>query len=262
MSFKNLIKGEVPRRFRGVIAYDGTDLQGFQSQPHGNTVQDVLQKRLSRLFQKKIVIQGASRTDAGVHARGALIAFAVPWTGSTEQLFKVLSTLPPHIQIKNLLEVNNNFHIFNSIKEKEYVYSIFEGVADPFATRYCYSVKSTLDIDLMNEASAHMIGRHDFTSFSTPSSDHQDPIKTISKIEVERESDRVRIRVVANSFLYHMVRKISGFLIEVGTGKYSPKDCIDILEGKKKYMWMAPPNGLFLHRVYLKQSDEMYMVEN
>eukprot|EP01062_Namystynia_karyoxenos_P031932 TRINITY_DN23625_c0_g1_i1.p1 TRINITY_DN23625_c0_g1~~TRINITY_DN23625_c0_g1_i1.p1 ORF type:complete len:782 (+),score=157.31 TRINITY_DN23625_c0_g1_i1:67-2412(+) len=226
-----------PRRFHGTVAYDGTDLQGFQTQPHGSTVQDRIEAALSGFFRRAIVIVGSSRTDAGVHARAACFHFDAPagCQQSADELLTVLQhSLPEHIQVTALREVPPDFHAHLSCTGKRYVYRVCDAVALPFEARWCWSLGSRqtgLDVAAMQAAAALLQGEHDFAAFCVPSpGDERSTLMRLDRCEVTRTAPHsVQVTCQARAFLYRQVRRIAGALVDVGTGQISAAQFQDML---------------------------------
>lgn len=243
------------KRWKGVCAYDGTDFEGWQSQPRGNTIQDILEARLSTIFKKPMRIQGSARTDSGVHAKQQVFHFDAEWKHPPEALFRALmSTLPEGIQLKSLKPAPKSFHALHSAKGKLYIYKFFEGQADPFESRYCWSVGwRTLEVEKMQQAAQHLIGKHDFTAFSaTGGSPGDNPVKEIYSIEVRKKGPRIKILVHGSGFLYKMVRRIAGTLYNVGLNRLQPEKVKGLLENRKRELIIhtAQARGLCLEKVY------------
>lgn len=242
-------------RWKCTVAYDGTQFEGWQSQPSRNTVQDFIERRLRVLFEKRVVIHGSGRTDRGVHARGQVFHFDGDWPHGGETLVKALRTgYPDAIQVYHAEEAEADFHARFSATNKRYQYHFFEGYAGPFETRWTLSTGNRrLDIDKMNTAAALLLGRHDFTAFTANPKDcrEDDPVRDLRVLKVERDGPRVTLTAEANSFLFRMVRSLAGCLLDVGTGKLDTDGVAEIRDSGKRTnrVQTAPPQGLFLDRV-------------
>lgn len=248
-------KPEGTKKWKGVCAYDGTDFEGWQSQPRKNTIQDILEDKLATIFKKPVKIQGSARTDSGVHARQQVFHFVAAWHHPQDALFRAIMTgLPEGIQLISLAPTRKNFHALNSAKGKRYSYSIHEGQANPFNSRYMWSIGwRTLDESKMQEAANHLIGTHDFTAFTASGGSHGDnPVKELRKIAVKRKGNVIRITIEGSGFLYRMVRRISGMLYNVGLGRLDPGKVPGLLENKKRELVIhtAPAKGLCLEKVF------------
>jgi tRNA pseudouridine38-40 synthase len=243
-------------RWKCTCAYDGTRFEGWQSQPSGNTVQDLIEGRLRYLFKQRTPIQGSGRTDSGVHARGQVFHFDGDWTHGPEALVKALRTgYPDAIQVYRAEVVGEAFHARYSAAGKRYIYQFFEGEADPFETRWFWSTGNRrLDVDRMNAAAGLLVGRRDFAAFSANSGDDRDnsTVKDLRVLSVERAGPRIYLRAEADGFLFRMVRSLAGCLFDVGIGKLEPEAVGGILESRKRtnLVQTAPPEGLFLDEVW------------
>lgn len=242
-------------RWKCIVAYDGTSFEGWQSQPGGNTIQDILEKRLEGLLGKRIVIHGSGRTDSGVHARGQVFHFDAEWGHGSRKLLRALrSGIPPTIQVHGAEAVGDAFHARFSARRKRYHYQYYEGYADPFTYRYRWSLGNRrLDVERMNAAAAELVGRHDFAAFSAnPGEEREDgTVRTLFTLRVEREGRGLRLIAEADGFLFRMVRSLAGCLGDVGTGKLEPAQVRGILDTRERthLVQTAPAQGLFLDSV-------------
>jgi len=243
-------------RWKCTVAYDGTQFEGWQSQPGGNTVQDLLQARLAFLFKQPVVIHGAGRTDSGVHARGQVFHFDGDWPHGPEALLKALRAgYPDAIQVHAAEAVADDFHARFSATRKRYVYQFHEGHAGPFDTRWHWSAGNRrLDVERMNAAAAGLLGRHDFSAFTANPRDgrEDDPVRELLVLHAERAGPRVLLTAEARSFLFRMVRSLAGCLFDAATGKLSPDDVVEIRDSRVRTnaVQTAPARGLFLDRVW------------
>ena len=243
-------------RWKCTVAYDGTQFEGWQSQAGGKTVQDFLQARLSVLFNRRIAIHGSGRTDSGVHARGQVFHFDGDWPHGTEALLQALRTgYPDSIQVQAAEQVADDFHARFSAIGKRYVYQFYEGYANPFETRYHWSLgRKRLGLEGMNQAAGFLVGRHDFSAFTANPRDGRDdsPVKELRVLKAHREGPYVTLIAEADGFLFRMVRSLAGCLMHVGTGKLTPGEVQEILESRTRTnrVQTAPPEGLFLDQVW------------
>ena len=245
------------RRWKGVCAYDGTDFEGWQSQPRGNTIQDILESRIKAILKKQIRIQGSARTDSGVHAKQQVFHFNAAWGHPKDALFRaIISKLPDGIVLKSLQPVSQSFHALQSAYGKRYVYRIYEGQADPMESRYCWSIDwRKLNIDNMKKAAEPLIGTHDFTAFSSSGGNPgENPVKDLREITITRNGSKINIAVEGSGFLYKMVRRITGMLYKAGLNHLDPANVKSLLENRKKeqIIQTAPAKGLCLERVFYK----------
>jgi len=248
------------------LAYDGTDFRGWQIQPGQSTIQGVLADVVEQLTQCRLLVQGAGRTDAGVHALGQVANFktqSVMSAGEFQRAFNAL--LPPTIRVVSAEEAGPDFHARWSALAKTYRYRIFRGrVLPPFLWRYVQHDPFPLDFDAMAEAARAFEGEHDFTSFAASTGSEEDDreravCRTIYRSEMLRcasegsvETAEEWVYVVrGKSFLRCMVRKMVGTLVEVGRGKLKPSDIPDLfaLRDRSKCGPTMPPQGLCLAEV-------------
>ncbi|ESL04287.1 tRNA pseudouridine synthase A [Catonella morbi ATCC 51271] len=246
------------KRFKLVVAYDGTAYCGYQYQPELPTVEGFVNDALSELLGENIVIIGASRTDAGVHAYGNVAVFDSDTRIPAEKLALALNTkLADDIRIMESLEVAADFHPRKNVIDKTYEYRINTAkISFPTDRLYSYNVKHNLDIEAMREAAKYIEGRHDFTSFCSAKTDKEDKVRTVFQIDVEETlRSELIIRVRGDGFLYNMVRIIAGTLVKVGEGKISPNEIPSIIERKDRghLGTTLPAKGLFLMGIRYKE---------
>lgn len=245
-------------RWKCVISYDGTDFNGWQSQPCGNTIQDFVERRLEVLFRQKVRIHGSGRTDAGVHARGQVFHFDCAWSHGPDKLLRAFhSGLPRGIQITDARPVAEDFHARYSARGKRYIYRLYRGAAPAMDGRFMWSFGNRpLDLDAMQSAASILTGRHDFTGFSavTGNASEPDPIRTVWKLDIAVRGRRITVRAEGEGFLYKMVRSLVGALTDVGTGRLTPDDIRMILRERKRtaLIQTAPALGLCLDHVFYR----------
>ncbi len=243
-------------RFKAIVAYDGTDFYGWQSQVDGNTVQDILEGRLRAILNVPVRIHGSGRTDSGVHASRQVFHFDAEWEHPHEHLLRAFrSGVPASIQVSSIRSVPQSFHARYSASGKRYIYHIYEGYAPPRETRYCWSLgKRRLDTTLMREAARILLGNHDFSAFAADRGDgsRENPIKEMRRLDLTQKGPRLRLTTEAGGYLYKMVRSVTGALVDVGIGKLKVGDIEAILKEKKRTALIptAPSKGLFLDRVF------------
>ena len=238
------------KRIKLTIAYDGTNYCGWQVQPNGITVEEVINKALKKLTGENIVVIGASRTDSGVHALGNVAVFDTESTIPPERIAMALNQrLPDDIVIMKSEEVAPDFHPRYCNCSKTYEYHIIN-TRIPIPTKRLtnYFVSYELDIDNMRKAASYLVGEHDFVSFCNVRTDVEDTVRTITNIEILTHEEEIKIRITGDGFLYNMVRIIVGTLIRVGRGFYEPEKVNEILEAKdrKEAGVTAPAHGLML----------------
>lgn len=238
-------------RYRARVEYDGTDFAGFQIQRNARTVQGVLEDALARLGNgERTRVDGAGRTDAGVHALDQVIAFTR--TGrSTERLEAAINALlPSDVAIRDLRAVPSGWHPRYAARYREYRYTVWNGPRSPLRERTALGLRTPLDTDAMARAGSALVGRHDFSAFG--SADRQ-PVRTVQSVRVRRAGSLVTIDVRADAFLRGMVRRIAAVLIEVGRGQLEETAVAEALEARRpaRNGAKAPARGLCLRRVAL-----------
>lgn len=241
------------KRVKLTIAYDGTNYCGWQVQPNGITVEEVINKTLSKLTGESIQVIGASRTDSGVHAMGNVAVFDTNTTIPAEKIGSALNQrLPEDIVIVKSEEVSADFHPRYCNCTKTYEYHIINTrIPVPTKRLTNYFVSYKLDLSKMRQAASYLVGEHDFTSFCNIRSDVESAVRTIYSLDIITSGDEITIRITGNGFLYNMVRIIVGTLIRVGRGFYEPEKVKEILEAqdRKAAGVTAPAQGLFLMNI-------------
>ena len=244
------------KRMKLTIAYDGTNYCGWQIQPNGITIEEVMNKALSKLTGEGIQVIGASRTDSGVHAMGNVAVFDTNTTIPAEKIAMALNQrLPEDIVVVKSEEVPLDFHPRYCDCSKTYEYHIINTkIPIPTERLTNYFVSYMLDFDKMREAASYLVGEHDFASFCNVRTDVESTVRTITALDILTEGNRVTLRITGNGFLYNMVRIIVGTLIRVGRGFYEPKKVKEILEAKdrKAAGVTAPAHGLMLMKIEYK----------
>jgi tRNA pseudouridine38-40 synthase len=236
------------------ISYDGTDFNGWQTQPGFRTVQETLEGAIAALTcEPRIRLNASGRTDAGVHAVGQIANFFTAANYPPDVIVKAINArLPPDVVVTNAVERPEVFDANKDAKRKLYRYVIHDGpVPSPFLRKYACHVRHRLDAAAMRRASRCLIGRHDFHSFETDWPNRQSSIRTITHLGVSRAGEYIWIDVEADGFLYNMVRSIAGTLMDVGRG-HIPESAVESIlnaEDRREAGPTAPPQGLFLMRV-------------
>ena len=238
------------KRVMIVVAYDGTKYCGWQVQPNGVTIQEVLEWHLIELLKEPVSVLGASRTDAGVHALGNAAVFDTNSRMPGEKVSYALNQrLPEDIRIQESKEVPLDFHPRYQKSEKTYEYRILNR-RFPIPTERFYShfTYVPLDVEQMRKAAEHLIGEHDFKSFCGTGAQVKTTVRNVTGLTIQKNGDEIIIRVTGMGFLYNMVRIIAGTLMEVGCGKYPPEYVKEILEARDRKMAgnTAPARGLTL----------------
>ena len=241
------------KRIKLTIAYDGTNYCGWQVQPNGITIEEVLNKTLSKLTGENILVIGASRTDSGVHAMGNVAVFDTESTIPAEKMAVALNQrLPDDIVIMKSEEVALDFHPRYCDCSKTYEYHIINSrIPIPTKRLTNYFVSYVLDIEKMRKAAAYLVGEHDFVSFCNVRTDVENTVRTITSLDILTDGNKIIIRITGNGFLYNMVRIIVGTLIRVGRGFYEPEQVKEILEAKNRMAAgvTAPAHGLILVKI-------------
>lgn len=238
------------KRVKLTIAYDGTNYCGWQVQPNGITVEEVLNKALQKLTGENILVIGASRTDSGVHALGNVAVFDTQTTIPPDRIAMALNQrLPEDIVVTKSEEVPLDFHPRYCDCSKTYEYHIIN-TRIPIPTKRLtnYFVSYRLDLNKMRQAASYLVGEHDFVSFCNVRTDVENTVRTITALDILQNGDEITIRITGNGFLYNMVRIIVGTLIRVGRGFYEPEKVKEILDAKdrKAAGVTAPAHGLML----------------
>lgn len=248
------------KRIRLIVAYDGTGYCGWQVQPNGITVEEVINRALSRLLDEPIRIIGASRTDSGVHALGNVAVFDTETRIPPERISYALNQhLPDDIVIVRSEEVPGDWHPRYCSCVKTYEYHILNaGVPDPTRRLNTAFISYPLNLEDMRRGAEVLIGTHDFASFCSIRTGVEDTVRTIYGLEIleqclpggwdGRNGREITIRIRGNGFLYNMVRIIAGTLLRVGRGFYTPEQVGQILQAKNRQAAgvTAPPQGLVL----------------
>jgi len=244
------------KRWKCVCAYDGGGFSGWQSQPKGTAIQDVIESRLADVLGGPTRIHGSGRTDSGVHANGQVFHFDAVWPHGPEKLAAALRhRLAKAIQIVSVRRTSPDFHARFSATGKSYFYHIHLGDADPFIRPYCWAILKPLDIDAISAAAGVLEGRHDFKAFSALNGREPDEasgtVRDLRRFEVSVRGRRIRIEAEADGFLYKMVRSLVGAVVAVGEGKLTLGEIRSIRSSgvRTAAIQTAPAQGLFLQRV-------------
>ncbi|TEU17079.1 MAG: tRNA pseudouridine(38-40) synthase TruA [Anaerolineales bacterium] len=235
-----------------VIEYDGTDYLGFQLQAEGRTIQGEVERVLTEVTRRETRVVGAGRTDAGVHAAGQVISIVPQWKHSLPELQRAMNALlPEDIAVHQMVWVADDFHPRFSAVSREYRYAILnQPFRSPLARRFAYHYLKPLDVEAMAKAAKCLVGSHDFTSFGRPPQG-ENAVRRVYRAECTRQDQFIYFDIVANAFLYRMVRNIAGTLLLVGMGKLSPEGFEEILQvrDRRRAGPAAPAHGLCLMKV-------------
>jgi tRNA pseudouridine38-40 synthase len=241
-------------RYKLTIEYDGAPFAGWQVQADQTTVQGVLMAAIQALSGEKASVQGAGRTDAGVHARAqvAHIDLAKDW--ETDIVRDALNAhLRPHpVAILAVEKVASDFNARTSALKRHYLYRIINRRADlTLDLGRAWRVPRPLDTQAMHAAAQRLIGKHDFTTFRSTECQAKSPVKTLQQLDVARDGEEVTVLAAARSFLHNQVRSMVGSLVMVGEGKWSADNLTHALEARDRTACgqVAPPDGLYLSKV-------------
>lgn len=240
--------------YRMDIQYDGTRYGGWQKQKDtDNTIQGKIEEVLGRMCGTPVSIQGAGRTDAGVHARGQVANVFLDTDKTCEEICRYLNQyLPEDIEITRVTKAEERFHSRLNAKEKVYQYRVVTGVhKNVFERKYQCPLHEDLDVKAMKQAAGYLEGTHDFKSFCSNKKMKKSSVRTIFCIEIEDLGQEVKLTFTGNGFLYNMIRILAGTLIEVGRGERKPEEMPRILEGCDRSLagFTAPARGLTLLEV-------------
>lgn len=239
---------EITMRVKMIVAYDGTNYKGWQVQPNGITIEEVLNKNLSNLLGEQIVVSGASRTDSGVHSLGNIAVFDTNTRMPADKIaFALNQRLPEDIVVQGSCEVEDGWHPRYQNSRKTYEYRILNRTFRmPTRRLDTYFYHYPLDVEKMKKAASYLEGEHDFKSFCAIGAQVKTTVRTIYACDVEKEGDIITIRVTGNGFLYNMVRIIAGTLVQVGGGAIEPEAVKEILAKKDRSAAgpTAPAHGL------------------
>jgi tRNA pseudouridine38-40 synthase len=238
-------------RYKLLVEYDGTPFVGWQIQADGPSVQGLLADAVATFAGERVAVQGAGRTDAGVHALGqvAHIDLAKDWDTNTVRDALTAHLRPHPIAVLAAERVPDDFDARFSATQRHYLYRIVNRRADLALDRdRAWRVARPLDAPAMHAAAQALVGRHDFTTFRAAECQAKSPVKTLDRLDVERSGEEVRIHAAARSFLHHQVRSMVGSLVLVGDGKWTARDLSAALAARDRSLCgpVAPPEGLYL----------------
>lgn len=242
------------RNIKLTIEYDGTRYYGWQRQPIGNTIQQEVEKAISKVIKEYVEVIGSSRTDSGVHAKGYVANFKTNVKMPAKKFRDAINCkLPRDIVIIKSEEVDLDFHARYSSKGKTYCYTILNREYPCAIDKdYVYYYRWKLNVEEMKKACKYFLGTHDFKAFQTPGGSVKTSIRTISDLHIETNVDKIKIYISADGFLYNMVRIIVGTLILVGSNKIKEDFVKNIIESgvRQNAGKCAPANGLCLEKVF------------
>jgi tRNA pseudouridine38-40 synthase len=241
-------------RYKLTLEYDGTGLVGWQRQPNGMSVQEILETAVERYCGQEIMVHGAGRTDAGVHALGQAAHLDLPKEASPDVIRNALNQhVKPHrVTVLEVTRVADTFDARRSARGRVYRYRILNRRPPAALERgRVWHVGPRLDAEAMQEGAVLLLGKHDFSSFRDSLCQARSPVKTLDALDVSRQGDEILIEARARSFLHHQVRNMVGTLKLVGAGKWRVRQVAEALEARDRRAGgpTAPPEGLYLIEV-------------
>ncbi len=251
------------RKIKLVIAYDGTDYHGWQIQPGYSTVQGTLCEAATAMLRNPTAVQGASRTDAGVHAMGQVGLIKTTNPIPAEHLALGLNDfLPRDIAVLSGEEVGPDFDLNGDVTRKAYRYTLYTGRIRPVRRiRFCWHYPSRLAVEAMQAAARLFLGPHDFRSFASALEEGENTVRTLHRCEVtdgtNNDPGTITIDLEGNGFLHHMVRIIVGTLVDIGRGHWRPEQISEILAARDRQAagHLAPASGLCLEWIRFRQEE-------
>lgn len=249
----------VKYNYRLILQYDGTKYNGWQKQGNTDcTIQGILEEKLGQWLGEGIDLKGSGRTDRGVHASGQVANFYSKRKVAPEEMKEYLnSVLANDLHVDQVDCVSLDFHSRKSATGKTYEYAIWNSSEkNVFYPNYLYTVEQELDLDNMKQAAKYLIGTHDFLGFSSLKDNKKSTVRTISDISILKNGAQIIMQFTGDGFLYHMIRILSGTLIEVGLGNKKPDIILDILEQQDRQLAgpTIPAHGLKLLHVYYENT--------
>jgi tRNA pseudouridine38-40 synthase len=249
-------------KYKLILSYDGTHYSGWQIQPNGYSIQQVIQESLTTILRTPKHVTGSGRTDAGVHALGQVAHFSHDQLLDTDKLQLSLNgLLPEDVRILTIGPVETNFHARFHAVGKIYRYHLhLDPIMSPFKQGYCYHVRHPVDLYLLQQGIECFVGTRDFSSFSNQASKGsagRNPVRTIKRIDIVKEPGGIYLEFEGNGFLYKMVRNISGTLLDLCKGKITLEELPLLFAAKdrKQTGRALPPFGLFLAEVHYRSNQ-------
>jgi tRNA pseudouridine38-40 synthase len=253
-----------PRRYRLILEYDGTNFSGWQKQTDARTVQGDLLKAASQLFDGKVLdVQGCGRTDTGVHALEYVAHLEVTSDISPAELEQRFNTvLPKDIAVKKVLPAGPRFHARHSCLARSYLY-ILRDRKSAFGKRYSWWIQEKLELDRMRQAGQLFEGMHDFVAFAEAKELKKSTQVLVHQVKIFNDDDVYRIRVVGSHFLWHMVRRMVGVLVDVGCRRMLPQEIPQLFQNQAELprLVTAPAVGLFFERAFYDQDQLMAFLD-
>ena len=250
-------------RWRLSIEFDGGPFMGWQRQDHGPSVQQTLEEALFRMTGENVIVVGAGRTDAGVHALEMSAHVDVERALTSHRLREGLNALvrPQPIVVLSAKETEPDWHARFSCIGRRYLYRILNRRPPSALDRgRVWHVAGPLDVEAMQNGAKYLVGRHDFTTFRSAHCQSQSPVKTLDRLEIARNGDEILVAAAARSFLHHQVRSMVGCLALVGRGQWLPEDISKALEAHDRQAmgFNAPPQGLFFEKALYPPPAESF----
>ena len=249
------------RNLKVMTAYRGTNYHGFQRQNNAVTVQEVLEKHVSKVLNEQITVTGCSRTDTGVHANEFCFNVKTNSIIPCRNFVRgVNGELPDDISVISCEEAHEDFHARFDCKGKEYIYKIHCSESkNPFATDLMFHYRRPFDLDAVKQAAQYFVGTHDFASFCADCSNVSTTVRTIYSFRIEKYGDTVIMLVKGNGFLYNMIRIMVGTLLDVSEKRVSPHDIPEIIRQRDRLKAgrTAVAHGLYLNHVYYSEEELM-----
>ena len=241
------------KNYKMILSYDGSRYYGWEHQPDQVTIQGKLEDVLNHLSKEPVEIQGAGRTDAGVHARGMVASFQLDTDLSEEDLRIYMNHyLPDDICVQDLRVAGDRFHARYKAQGKTYCYTCYVGDRKPvFNRKYVYALEAVPNVERMQKAAEYLVGEHDFASFCANPRMKKSTVREVDRIDIVRKGSYLTLTFHGTGFLQHMVRILTGTLLEVGYGKRSPESMTDLIQARKRALAgpTAPARGLCLMKV-------------
>ncbi len=251
------------QKFLLKIAYDGSCYHGWQNQPNGISVQEVLETALTKIAKTNIAIVGSGRTDTGVHALAQYAHLYFPLNMTTKQIRLALRTkLPDSVRVTEVHLINDNLHARFTASKRSYKY-ILTKAKNPFNRLYKSFVPyQKLDIEKMKKVIPFLLGEHDFASFCKPNPQIPNTVCNLTQFDLIEDDKDIIFYISANRFLHNMVRRLVGTLISFSHHDYEPsmvKDLLEAKEGNQNIIFTAPPNGLYLYNVEYPDFEKLVL---
>lgn len=241
------------KNYKFTCSYDGSRYKGWQRLGDGQiTIQETIETVIARILDYEVAIHGSGRTDAGVHAKGQVFHMKLPFVLQDDFLSQLNQKLPEDICVVDMKTVCGDFHARHDAITKTYEY--FVDTTDRpsvFERKYNYHFPYQLDLAAMKNATIHLTGEHDFSSFTDDRAQEKDKVRVVYEIHITEKAGKYIFQYRGNGFLQHMVRIMTGTLLEVGRGDKSPDDVLNILRAKERVQagFLVPAKGLFLKEV-------------